>query len=236
MSTTLTVNEILLRAGLTSDAIDAFNKTNPTKTTSLTKFQNALRARKYSVADGLLLGLDRTDAWDCYDSITMEDLSLWFISVGPQTAAPFDWDTQFTSDVFTVFGFTSGPPSPTVPPGHNPVPPVPPPAPGNVPGAPPPAPGNAPGAPGTAPGTPAPGAPTYTHSYHDAVLLADNQALARRAGTAATTVLTAHPLWTSANITGAVKIDSKTFLNTDLDPLTKSEPDAIYEWYHVLNH
>ena len=65
MSTTLTVSAILNRVRLTSDAIDAFNKTNPTKTTSLTKFQNALHARKYSVADGLLLGLDKNDAWDC---------------------------------------------------------------------------------------------------------------------------------------------------------------------------
>jgi hypothetical protein len=45
--TPLTVAEILERAGLMPDAIAEFTTANPTKTASLSKFQNALRARKY---------------------------------------------------------------------------------------------------------------------------------------------------------------------------------------------
>jgi hypothetical protein len=118
--TPLTVAEILERAGLMPDAIAEFTTANPTKTASLSKFQNALRARKYSVHDGLLVGLDDSPVWDCYDSITLEDLSLWFISVDPKTGEPFDWNTQFTTTVFTLFGFTSGD---TSPPGDERVPP-----------------------------------------------------------------------------------------------------------------
>jgi hypothetical protein len=72
--------------------------------------------------------------------------------------------------------------------------------------------------------------------YHDYILLADNQALAHRVGTTATSVLTAHPLWASSQISGAVTIHSKKFPNTDLDPLLSSEADAIHEWYRVLTH
>jgi hypothetical protein len=237
--TPLTVAEILERAGLMPDAIAKFTTANPTKTASLSKFQNALRARKYSVHDGLLVGLDDSPVWDCYDSITLEDLSLWFISVDPKNGEPFDWDTQFTTTVFTLFGFTSGDTSPPEDKSTAPTLPVPTsdqlPTPDipqtNVPDTT----SSSSPAPTTTPTSPVANT-TYIHSYHDSILLADNQALARRVGTAATTVLTAHPLWTSSQISGAVTIHSKNFLNTDLDPLLSSEADAIHEWYRVLTH
>jgi hypothetical protein len=110
--TPLTITEILERASLMPNAIAKFTAANPTKTASLSKFQNTVRARKYSVQDGLLIGLDNSPVWDCYDSITLENLSLWFIFVDPKNGALFDWDTQFTTTVFTLFGFTSGDTSP----------------------------------------------------------------------------------------------------------------------------
>jgi hypothetical protein len=56
------------------------------------KFETALRARKYPVADGLLIGLNQRqdDDWDKFDGLTIIHLSQWFINVYDPTDLTFD--------------------------------------------------------------------------------------------------------------------------------------------------
>jgi hypothetical protein len=219
----LTVTTILERSGLGGEAIAAFMAHCPTMTLTLAKFERGLRSPQNLKAEKMLFGIDQVDDWDCFDSEILQLIQQWYLSVvSRDTAVPLDWDVLFTADIFLVYTLTAGPAlastSTTT--------------------------ADAAAAANTAAAAAATTAAAshmipplgYSHSYHDAVLLADQKDLKRRTGTAASILLTEHPLWNSRTISGAVKLDTKTFLNTSIDPLIASTPIAIHNWYRVLCH
>jgi hypothetical protein len=231
------VSEVLTRAGLTPEGISAFTNANKTMIKNLGKFETALRARKYPVADGLLIGLNlrQDEDWDKFDDLTILHLSLWFISVYDPTATSFDWDTAFTAPIFHAFeeglstaSFSEPDDSqttqmkPSAPNVHTPDVPIPATDKSAHNGLfPPPANSDSDSA--------------YSHIYHYDVLRADKTDHRRRTGTDDdTNIPTPHPLWQSADIAKAVDINIKEFLNMTLAPLLSSEPEAIREFYRSL--
>ncbi len=216
------ISAILQVADLDDHAIKAF--TDHHSRMRLPAFQLGLRKFASSQPEYLLPQalLDHSD-WDIFATDTISELARWFHTVDPG-GRTFDWDSLFTVDLFAFFVA----PAPTTTPVSQTtmvstsLPSVSLPGSGGV---------SIPSPPTAAAATPS---PSYTHSYHNDILLADTKAFHRRAGTAATDVLAAHPLWSSSAISGAIILDKKSFLSTELPTLASHTPAAIHDWYRKL--
>jgi hypothetical protein len=207
----------------------------------LPKFETALRARKYPVADGLLIGLNQRqdNDWD-NDDLTILYLSLWFISLYDHTATSFNWDAAFTATNFRAFEESIPTSIPDIAPQTLPtkstttianIPDLTDNAPDSTTpnGIPP----NIASSRNDTPGSDADSA--NSHVYHYNVLQADISDHRRRTGTDGdTNIPTSHPLWQSANIAKAGDINVKEFLNMTLAVLIFSDPEALREFYRIL--
>jgi hypothetical protein len=208
------------------------------------KFETALRARKYPVADGLLIGLNQRqdNDWDKFDDLTILHLYLRVISVYDHTATSFDWDTNFTASIFRSFEEIIPTSIPDIAPQTLPTkstatnvntPDL------HVHHAPDITANNgiSPNIASTScndtPGLDADSA--YSHVYHYDALRADKTDHHHRTGTDNdSNVPTPHPLWQSSDIAKAVDINIKEFLNMTLAPLLTSDPEAIREFHRSL--
>jgi hypothetical protein len=163
--------------------------------------------------------------WDHdFDHEIIELLQVWYLLNVPDDATTLDWDSLFTAEIFRAFTVVTAPTLVAATTGST-------------------TPAAAAAAASAAAAAAAASASSsmipphgYSHDYHNEVLIADDAALLRRAGTSPSLILTPHPLWTSHTMTGAVKIDTKNFLGTSLDPLVTSDATAVKAWYRVLNH